>query len=1020
MRKTLCLAISLLASIGVWADKIQVFGVVNDIGGALIGASVMEKGTSNGTVTDMDGQFELTVEKGASIEISYMGYQSKTVSTKGKTVFNITLEEDSKLLEDVVVVGYGTMKKRDITGSISSLGENELMGNKPVNVATALQGKVSGLEVVTSSEPGSASNIRIRGASTLNAEGATPLFIVDGMEVDNIDNIAPADIASIEVLKDAASAAIYGSKSANGVIIITTKSGTSSKPTVNIGYSLKTSQIARTLPQMNRRQTIDYDILRAYLQGTQPSAYVIDTLNPSFMNDFYYQDVLFRNGFTHQLDASISGKSEKVNYFLGHSFMQDDGIQLNTWNRRGTIRANVDYLPHNNVTIGTRVSLSLGANRVTPTGARNNLLSRPASMAMVLPDGTYAPVIANRNNPLAWSNICTNNNKYYSLNFNEFVEWRIIDGLRFKASIAASYYQNNYRYFAPALLLASQIPESQNKHTTSLRWTQEDVLTYSKTFNKDHSVNAMAGFSIQGYTNEYVQLSATDNISEAIETSYAFNQIDMNKTYHYRAENRLVSFFARAGYSYKSRYLLNANVRVDGSSRFGAKKRWGAFPSVSAGWRLSEESWMEWSKPALTDFKLRYSFGITGNQTASDYAARSGYSTIAYADYIGIYATQLENDLLGWESTAQHNVGVDWSMFNNRLSLVFDWYQKETSNVLFNLNLPGTTGFSSSYANIGNISNKGIEVSLSGHMIKTRDFDWKASVNFAFNRNRMWNIPSENKTITNEVYIIDNGYALGTMYGYKALAIFPYDQSNAFTDDWVQLTPIFDERDRFVRYELNGQPYTGTVNQLRYNNASGTVFKGGDVMWDDLNHDGIINDDDRQVIGCGQPDFIGGFSTEFRWKGLTISAFFNFSFGGDIYNRYEASRNDHKWSALTVASPYNVANSWLAPGDIAKYPIPSSTRNIVDNTRLNSSLWIEDGSYIRLKNLKIAYSLPKAATTKMHMQDWTFSVMLQDFFTWTNYSGFDPEVTSSGFSLGYDNYCYPKSKSVLVGMNLTF
>ncbi len=1020
MKKYICLILCLLASIGVWAEKIQVSGVVNDIGGALIGASVMEKGTSNGTVTDMDGQFELTVEKGASIEISYMGYQSKTVSTKGKTVFNITLEEDSKLLEDVVVVGYGTMKKRDITGSISSLGENELMGNKPVNVATALQGKVSGLEVVTSSEPGSASNIRIRGASTLNAEGATPLFIVDGMEMDNIDNIAPADIASIEVLKDAASAAIYGSKSANGVIIITTKSGTSSKPTVNIGYSLKTSQIARTLPQMNRRQTIDYDILRAYLQGTQPSAYVIDTLNPSFMNDFYYQDVLFRNGFTHQLDASISGKSEKVNYFLGHSFMQDDGIQLNTWNRRGTIRANVDYLPHNNVTIGTRVSLSLGANRATPTGARNNLLSRPASMAMVLPDGTYAPVIANRNNPLAWSNICTNNNKYYSLNFNEFVEWRIIDGLRFKASIAASYYQNNYRYFAPALLLASQIPESQNKHTTSLRWTQEDVLTYSKTFNKDHSVNAMAGFSIQGYTNEYVQLSATDNISEAIETSYAFNQIDMNKTYHYRTENRLVSFFARAGYSYKSRYLLNANVRVDGSSRFGAKKRWGAFPSVSVGWRLSEESWMEWSKPALTDFKLRYSFGITGNQTASDYAARSGYSTIAYADYIGIYATQLENDLLGWESTAQHNVGVDWSMFNNRLSLVFDWYQKETSNVLFNLNLPGTTGFSSSYANIGNISNKGIEVSLSGHMIKTRDFDWKASVNFAFNRNRMWNIPSENKTITNEVYIIDNGYALGTMYGYKALAIFPYDQSNAFTDDWVQLTPIFDERDRFVRYELNGQPYTGTVNQLRYNNASGTVFKGGDVMWDDLNHDGIINDDDRQLIGCGQPDFIGGFYTEFRWKGLTISAFFNFSFGGDIYNRYEANRNDHKWSALTVASPYNVANSWLAPGDIAKYPIPSSTRNTVDNTRLNSSLWIEDGSYIRLKNLKIAYSLPKAATTKMRMQDWTFSVMLQDFFTWTNYSGFDPEVTSSGFSLGYDNYCYPKSKSVLVGMNLTF
>lgn len=1020
MRKYFIIMICALVSIGAYAEKIRVSGVVNDKGEPLIGASVMEKGTSNGTVTDIDGQFELTVEKGATLDISYVGYQPKSVSTKGKSVFNIMLEEDSKLLEDVVVVGYGTMKKRDITGSISSLGENELMDNKPVNVATALQGKVSGLEVVTSSEPGSASNIRIRGASTLNAEGSTPLFIVDGMEVDNIDNIAPADIASIEVLKDAASAAIYGSKSANGVIIVTTKSGTSTKPTVNIGYSLRMSKIARTLPQMNRRQTIDYDILRAYLQGTQPSAYVIDTLNPSFMNDFYYQDVLFRTGLTHQADVSVSGKGEKVNYFIGHSFMQDDGIQLNTYNRRGTVRINVDYLPHKSVTIGSRVALTIGSNRVTPNGARNNLLSRPASMAMILPDGTYAPVIANRNNPLAWSNLCTNNNKNYNINFNEFVEWRIIDGLKFRASIAGSFYQNNYRYFAPALLLASQIPEAQNKNSTSLRWTQEDVLTYTKTFNNDHNLNLMGGFSIQGYQNEFVQLSVTDNISEAIETSYAFNQVDMNKTYHYRTENRLVSFFARAGYSYKSRYLINANVRVDGSSRFGAKKRWGVFPSVSAGWRLSEENWMEWAKPALSDFKLRYSFGITGNQTASDYAAQSSYSTIAYADYIGIYATQLENDLLGWESTDQHNLGVDWSMFNNRLMLTLDLYKKETSNVLFNLNLPGTTGFSNSYANIGNISNKGIEVSLSGHMIKTKDFDWKASFNFAINSNRMWNIPSENKTITNEVYIIDNDYALGTMYGYKAVMIFPYDQSNAFTENWEQLTPIFDERDRFVRYELNGVPYDGTVQQLRYNTATGEVFKGGDVMWDDLNHDGIINDDDRQVIGCGQPDIIGGFSTEFRWKGLTVSAFFNFSFGGDVYNRYEASRNDHKWSSLTVASPYNVANSWLAPGDIAKYPVPSSTRNSVDNTRLNSSLWIEDGSYIRLKNLKVAYSLPKVVTSKCRMQDWTFSVMLQDFFTWTNYSGFDPEVTSSGFSIGYDNYCYPKSKSVLVGMNITF
>ncbi len=1001
------------------AQTVLINGIVEDASGPLTGATVRTTDQKSATITDIDGKFHLDIVSGSSLIISFVGYQSKTVNTKGKTTFRVLLEEDSKALEEVVVVGYGTMKKRDLTGSISSLGETDLVANKPINVANALQGKISGLEIVTASEPGSTSDYRIRGASTLNSEGATPLFIVDGTEVDNIDNIAPSDIASIEVLKDAASAAIYGSKSANGVIIITTKHG-EGKPSVSLNYSLRVSQIARKIPQMNRQQTIDYDILRAYLQGTATTAYVNDTLNPSFACDNYYQDLLFHTGLTHQVDVSLSGSFDKMHYYVSNSYMDDDGIQLNTYNRRAAARINVDYKPHPKVTVSTHASLNIGGNRQTPGGARNNLLSRPATMTMLMNDGSYAPVIANRNNPLAWSYLCTNNTKNFGVNFNEYISYNILPELTVKASLAGSYSQNNLRYFAPGLLLSSQIPESQNRHTTSLRWAQEDVITYNKTFQQAHSVNAMVGFSLQGYNSEYARISAKENISEAIETSYAFNTIDMNNTYHYQTENRMASFFARLGYSYKGRYLLNANVRADGSSRFGRDKRWGVFPSVSVGWRFSDEKWFSWAKPTLSDAKIRYSYGMTGNQTAGDYAALSSYTTIAYADYIGIYAAQLENSALGWETTMQHNIGLDLALFNNRLSLVLDLYKKDTRDVLFNMSLPGTTGFSSSYFNVGNISNKGIEFTLSGHIIKTRDFDWKASLNFAFNSNRMYNIPSENVSIANEVYIIDNGYTLGSMYGYKALSIFPYDQSNAFTPEWEQLTPIFDSRDRFSHYELNGSPYDGEVKQLRYATQSGEVFKGGDVMWDDLNHDGIINDDDRQIIGCGQPLFIGGFNTEFRWKGLSISAFFSYSAGGDIYNRYEASRNDHKWSTLTCASPVNVANSWQAPGDIAKYPIPSSARNVVENTRLNSSLWIEDGSYIRLKNLKVAYSLPKNWCKAMHMSDWTFSLMMQDFFTWTNYSGFDPEVRSSGFSIGYDNYCYPKAKAVLCGTNITF
>lgn len=1019
MNKLFLLVTLCLCTIVLQAQTILVDGVVEDVSGSgpIIGAAVIEKGTSNGTVTDFDGRFVLHVPANAQLEISYMGYTTKVVSLKGKTSIRVDLEEDSKALEEVVVVGYGSMRKRDVTGSISSLSEKDLMINKPTNIATALQGKISGLEIVTSSEPGAASDFRIRGASTLSSEGSTPLFIVDGMEVDDISNIAPADIASIEVLKDAASAAIYGSKSANGVIIVTTKQGTTSKPTINVGYSLKVADLARTVPQMNRKQMIDYDLLRAYLQGTEPSAYVIDTLNPSFSSDNFYQDILFQTGLTHQADVSISGKTDKVNYFTSLSYLHEDGISLNTWNQRGTLRLNLDYKPHNKITIGSRISLGIGDNRKTPSGARSRLLERPASMALIMPDGTYAPVVASRNNPLAWSYICTNNYKNYSANINEFIQWEIVKDLTFKASLSASFGQTNWRYFAPALLLTSQIPESQNSSTTSLRWIHEDVLTYHHTWNEAHAFNAMAGFSVQGYMSEVMKLSVKDNISESIQTSYAFNTVDLNQTYHTATGNQMMSFYARVGYAYKDKYLVNANVRADGSSRFGQKKRWGVFPSVSAGWRLSAEPWMQWAQPALTDFKLRYSFGMTGNQTASDYAAMSQYSTIMYADYLGIYPTQLENDNLGWETTQQHDLGIDWSMFNGRLALTFDLYKKDTRDVLFNLTLPATTGFNSTYTNVGNISNKGLEVSLTGHMIKTRDFDWTATINFALNRNKMYNIPSENISITNNVYIIDNGYTLGTMYGYKALEIFQYDQSNAFTPDWQQLTPIFDNRDRFSHYELNGARYEGEVKQLKYTN--GTAFLGGDVKWDDINHDGVINDDDRQVIGCGQPDFIGGFATDFRWKGLSIGAFFSFSIGGDVYNGYEASRNSHQWSALTVASPVNVANSWQAPGDIAKYPIPSNSHN-VENTRVNSSLWIQDGSYIRLKNLKVAYSLPKKWTSKMKMQDWTFNVMLQDFFTWTNYEGFDPEITSSGFAIGYDNFCYPKSRSVLVGMNITF
>lgn len=1001
-------------------NMITVKGEVKDSYGPVPGASVATANRQIGTVTDMNGKYSISVPSNATLTYSFLGYENVTEKVNGRTIINVTLKESSQMLDELVVVGYGSMRKRDVTGAITSVNSDKLTENAPINIAGALQGKVAGLDIVSSSEPGSNSTFRIRGASTINSEGSNPLFIVDGMEMDNIDNINPRDIASIEILKDASSAAIYGSKSANGVVIVTTRQGEIAAPRIAVSYSMKQSRISRKLPQMNRIQGNEYEILRAYLQNGNPSGYVRDSLNPSYIYDNNYQDLLFRHAYTHQIDASISGGDKKLKYFMSLGYLNDQGIQLKTYNKRFNVRFNADYAATDKLTVGTRISLASGDDRKAPSASRERMLSRPASMAVIYPDGTYAPVMSDRNNPLAFTVLGKNNDKYYDVNLYTFGEYEILQGLKLKASISASLWQNNYINFQPGILVKTMIPQSKNIHTTNMRWTQEDVITYNKTFAEHHNFSLLGGFSVQERTSEALNLAVTDNISESIETSAGFNNVDIKNTYHAWTRNRMASIFGRVSYNYKQRYLFNSNLRYDGSSRFGSSKRWGFFPSASVGWRFSEEAFMNWASKFLTDAKLRYSFGTTGNQTAGDFAAKSQYSTNAYADYIGLIPTQLENNNLGWETTKQHNFGLDVSMLNGRINFSFDYYKKNTDDVLFSMKLPGTTGFSSSYRNIGSVKNHGIELSISTTNIKTKDFEWNTTLNFGINRNKLANIPNECVQISNDVYRIDNGYTLGDMYGYKARMIFPYDQSNAFTSDWVQLTPVFDEKDRFVKYQLEGQDYNGEVKQLRYGTAKGEIFKGGDVMWDDLNHDGIINEEDRQVIGCGQPDFIGGFSTDFKWKGFTLSAFFSFAVGGDVFNNVDASRSDHKWSTLTQANPVNVANSWKAPGDIAKYPQPSNKRNSVDNTRKASSLWIEDGSYIRLKNLKLDYNFPKEWARVLRMKDLSMGVMLQDFFTWTNYSGFDPEIPSRGFAVGYDNHNYPKSKSILFSINANF
>lgn len=1000
----------------VTAQNVTITGVVSDHSGPIPGASIVIKGTTTGLTTDVEGRFSISVAPNTQIVISSMGYKTVTVDVKGSRHKEVTLYEMTQNLDEVVVVGYGSMKKRDITGAIVSVSSKEIESSQPINVGTALQGKISGLDIMTTSEPGSSSTFRIRGTSTLSEGGSNPLFVVDGMEVDNIDDLNPRDIASIEVLKDAASTAIYGSRSANGVVIITTKQGESSKPRINVNYSFTQSQISRTLPQMNRIQGLEYEALRSYMSGGKATSISRDSLNPMKIEDHNYQDLIFRTAYTHQLDASISGAEKKIKYYLSLGYLGAEGIQINTYNKRISSRLNVTYDATSRFTIGSRIYLALTNQRKATDESRNRIFQRPANYPIYAPDGLFLENIGNISNPVAESQMGKNDYRKYTANIYEYIQYSFSKNLVLKSSIGANFNLEKYARFRPEILTTDKRRSAINSETLYSGWTHEDVLTYSRKFKSGHDITLMGGFSLRESTVDVTSLSVTDNITDALEISNSFEGVNMNATKATWSRNRLSSFFGRASYNYKSRYLFNSNLRYDGSSRFGRNNRWAFFPSASLGWRFSDEKFMKWAKPFLHDSKLRVSYGVTGNQAAGDFASLGLYTTNYYADSPGIYPNQLSNVHLGWEETKQTNMGIDIMLLDGRISLNVDYYNKKTNDVLYKVPLPQTCGFSSSFKNVGDVENKGWEIAVASNNIQTRNFSWSTNLSLSFNKNRIVSIPEGGRQLVNNVFLIDQGYAVGTIYGWKAQCIFPYTESNAFTPEWKQLTPVFDEKDRFVRYELDGSEYAGEIKKMTANNA---VLEGGDVMWDDVNKDGKIDAEDRRVLGCGQPKVSGGFNNEFTYKGFSFSFFFTFAFGGDVYNAYEQVRSEHRWSSLNRSNPINIANSWKAPGDIAKFPRPIGTL-AQDNTRAESSLWVEDGSYIRLKNIRLAYTLPGKWAKKLKMESVSVSAMMQDFFTWTNYSGFDPEVPGTGFAIGNDSRSYPRSKELLFGLNVNF
>jgi len=860
--------------------------------------------------------------------------------------------------------------------------------------------------------------VTVRGQSTLNS-GNEPLYVVDGVPVESnslsqlngyeshglnpLADINPQDIESIEILKDGSSTAIYGSRGANGVVLITTKRGREGKPQINVNLYTGVSNITRKLSVLNATQwreiIIDtYKNLDAYNNTVNPSEphwTAIDSLNPMNSGDVDWQDVMYRTAYQKQANISIIGGNQAARYSLSSSFLDQDGIILNSNYKRITSRLNTDFKITNKVNVGYSVSYMYGKNnRINAGGTGNNslvqsILVRPPVYSLTYPDGSPIYYFNGKRNPVGLAIEATHLNTTNRIIGNQYVEWEILKDLRFKTNISLDFITMKEDEFYPTTVdYRAGWNSGAVRATHNLTWANENYLTYTKTFNKKHNFSLLGGFSQQEWKTETTGLNGQFFASDNIRTLNGAGTIS-GQNVNTTVEHSLMSVFGRVGYDYLGKYLVQATMRADGSSRFGKEKKWGSFPSASIAWRFSDETFFN-SLNALEDGKLRFSVGQTGNESISNYVSQGEFSLNAnYLDYSGAAPTAMPNYNLSWETTTQYNTGIDLSLFNGRIYLTADAYQKNTTDLLFNVPIPETTGFSSISQNIGEIQNKGLEFALTTHNL-IGNFKWITNFNIGMNRNKIVSLPENiltNGYLQNGTYhILKVGESIGTFYGWKFLGVYSRDEDN--------------------------------INQVKYGSANGKVFRGGDPIWDDLNGDHIIDDQDKQIIGNAQPKFTGGLNNDFSYKNFSLNIFLQFSYGNDIYSNLNMMRN---WVFAYNNVSTDALNRWRKQGDVTDFPRPIRNDPLRNEYLRVSDRWIEDGSYMRLKNVSLAYDLPRRLANRIFLEGLQLYVTGENLITWTHYTAYDPEVSSySGLQIGVDDGSYPQSRTFIFGLNIKF
>jgi TonB-linked SusC/RagA family outer membrane protein len=1034
-------------SLGLQAQQTIKGKVTSTDAGALPGVSVRIENSASGTVTDIDGNFSIKVpNKQTVLLFSYIGYVNSKIIVGDQTTINVNLMPDLTSLDEVVVIGYGTQKKSDLTGSIASVSAKDIEERSPVSIFDAIQGAAAGVQITSNSgAPGSDTDVRIRGTSTFEG-GVTPLYIVDGVSQSDISMINPTDIQSIEILKDAASAAIYGSRSANGVILITTKSGVEGKPKINISYLHSISQLSNKISQANKF----YKKIFSSKTSTVSAAEATDSLyiGTNASND--YLSMVTQPGIRDQVDFSASGGTKGSNYYASLGYLNETGIVIESYNKRLTGRLNIEFNPTSKLKFTSRVSFTYGKkNNISEGRVIAGSIIRPPDFILFYPDGSYAYNIAGVRNPLAEARFAKSITASYNGTLYQSGEYTFNKNLRFQTSVTADIsYSDNSSFSSKVLSTSSPAIGSASDQTSfDKHFLSESFFSFNKTFGLDHSVTAMIGNSVETYRSDDVNVGGSRLVTESVQTLNSVQDIDKGGTNTAATEHAMISYFGRAGYSYKGRYLANLTVRRDGSSRFTSQP-WGTFPSASVAWRISDEKFLNWAKKTalLDDAKIRASWGETGNERVGDYDSYNQYILGGDYTYFGYGAvlpsTTIGNPDLSWERTTQKNLGLDLSMFKGRLNAVVDYYDKTTDHLLYSSQVPSELGYSTMKINLGKIQNKGIEVTITGFPVRNKIFSWQTSVNVSRNNNKIIELAKADYVASSKWYV-GKGRPVGQWYGFKWLGIYQYDASNAYTSDYkTRLNPVF-QKDSYgndvidksgipalIGYKLpngadygwNNDPSSPSYKPVYQMYAQGNVSKGGDVIWQNLpdaqgNYNNLIDDNDRQVLGDAVAKWYGAWSNTFTYKNLSLYVSFYTSWGNLVYNKQRRDLVTYSSSNATPW-PYDILNAWKYQGQITDVAIAS--KGTTDNSRELSSYFLEDGSFVRLRNVRLSYKLDNTIAQKLHMSMMTFYVYGNNLLTWTNYKGFDPELGGSVLTPGEDSGRYPRKTEVGFGLNMNF